>query len=168
MSKAKQSLQAQNNPDLVLNSRRTDNRVVECSPCPPGFECPNPQEPPRPCPPDYMSLGGLVACHPCPFGEKQGHVRPHPHRHASFAAGTTFSSAESLRLESVWSLSHVCCRLHMHRRHCRPEAVAAGVLPRRKCKTTGSRRLERRQRVPRGLLLPRRSVRAQAVLARIR
>ncbi|KAL8273754.1 hypothetical protein Esti_002354 [Eimeria stiedai] len=43
----------------------TDNRIVECAPCPPGFECPFPNESPRPCGSGHMSLGGLIACVPC-------------------------------------------------------------------------------------------------------
>ncbi|CDJ49025.1 hypothetical protein, conserved [Eimeria brunetti] len=47
---------------------RTTNSIVECLPCPPGYECPDPTEPPRPCPQEHMSLGGLSSCAPCPEG----------------------------------------------------------------------------------------------------
>ncbi|KAL8432734.1 hypothetical protein Efla_004403 [Eimeria flavescens] len=46
----------------------TDNRVVECAPCPAGFECRHASEVPKPCSSGHMSLGGLASCVPCPAG----------------------------------------------------------------------------------------------------
>ncbi|CDJ29125.1 uncharacterized protein EMH_0018570 [Eimeria mitis] len=47
---------------------RTANGIVECLPCPPGYECPDPKVAPKPCPPEHMSLGGFLSCLPCPEG----------------------------------------------------------------------------------------------------
>ncbi|CDI80607.1 hypothetical protein, conserved [Eimeria acervulina] len=53
---------------LAFLLKGTANRGVECLPCPPGYECPDPMEPPKPCPQEHMSLGGFLACVPCPEG----------------------------------------------------------------------------------------------------
>ncbi|CDJ50024.1 hypothetical protein EBH_0074010 [Eimeria brunetti] len=53
-----------------------------CIPCPPGFQCPDPQGVPEPCPPGTNSLGGRRECSPAPAGSivERGkeHLPPRP------------------------------------------------------------------------------------------